>query len=381
VFVNQVGLINYYFSNGNSSKADIATIAMKTATDTINTNTSDINTSTSAINTKLTGMTYTSNRLQTQALLVDAGGDVATISTPVVLSGSTTIRALDSQSYVNAYDVYNNVYNNLTMVTDQQQSTFYRALDVYARNPSTQVINYGQTEENGKSGLNMYQIYPKKIHYTLSGRTDSSASSVIMGGTGSSKYIYDVAFGKASPQSFSAVITGGFVPRTINYHYVDTSGNLQTNGTALITALNTPVTLSPASMISINKHWMVGNVGTSDQLVIRFGTTNTSANTICHSDVDDYNNGVITVPNGYIGYLTNIGQFSPAVCFFGVVKWDENSYRSITYPFYNSSQQSFSSGYNGSLGGIYTAGESIAFSRITAMGASIAVGMFVLEPI
>jgi D-ribose pyranose/furanose isomerase RbsD len=369
VYVKNKGLLNYYFTTDNATNADIATIAM--------------NTTTSSINTKLTGMTYTSNRLQTQATLVDAGGDVATISAPTVLTGTTTIRGLDSQSYVNAYNILTNVYDNLTatLSSPATPSGSYNALDTYVRNPKTQVVNYGQTTVDGLSGLNIYQIYPKKIHYTLSGRTESGAANVIMGGTGSSKLIYDVAFGKASPQAFSAVLTGGSINRIINYHYVNTEGVLKTDGTALLTALNTPVTLSPATMISINKHWMVGTVGASDQVVIRFGTTNTAANTICHSDVDDYNNGVITVPNGYIGYLTNIGQYSPTGCFFSVVKWDVDSWRSVTYPFYNASQQSFTSGHNGSLGGIYTAGESIAFSRVTAMGASIAVGMFVLEPI
>jgi hypothetical protein len=76
-----------------------------------------------------------------------------------------------------------------------------------------------------------------------------------------------------------------------------------------------------------------------------------------------------------------MGFFTPTACFMSVVKWDVDSYRSVTYPFYNPSNSNISSGSNGSLGGIYTAGESIAFCRGTAMGASIAVGMFVLEPI
>jgi hypothetical protein len=215
----------------------------------------------------------------------------------------------------------------------------------------------------------------------MGGRTESSSSSVIMGGAGSQRFIYDVAFGKASPQTFSAVLTGGTVPKLIRYEYVDASGNLRLDGSANITATNTVVTLQPTSMISINKHWMAGSVGISDQLVIRMGTLNNTAYTICHSDVDDYNNGVVTVPNGYIGYLTNISVYSPAAAFMAVVKWDENSYRSVTYPFYNASQQNFSSGFNGSLGGIYTAGESIGFSRITTVGASICNGMFTLEPI
>jgi hypothetical protein len=289
----------------------------------------------------------------------------------------SSVRALETY----AYNVCLNNSSNLNLPVTSTTTDTTQSMDVVVNNSSTKVVNYGQTDVSGRTGLNIYQIYPKKIHYTLSGRTDSAASSVIMGGTGSSKYIYEVAFGKASPQSFSAVLTGGTVPKLIRYEYVDTSGNLRLDGSANITALNTVVTLQPTSMISINKHWMAGSVGASDQVVIRFGTTNTSAHTICHSDVDDYNNGVITVPNGYIGYLTNIGIFTPSAAFLAVVKWDENSYRSVSYPFYSPANATFSSGYNGSFGGIYTAGESIAFSRISAIGASIAVGMFVLEPI
>jgi len=321
---------------------------------------------------------------QNNIKITDAEGDIATVSTPTTTTTPSTIRGLDTQSYLNAYNFLTDLYGNLTstLSSPATPSGSYNALDVYARNPSTQVVNYGQTSVNGLSGLNMYQIYPKKIHYTLSGRTESGASNVIMGGAGSSKLIYDVAFGKASPQTFSAVITAGTgFPKTIRYEYVNSDGVLKTDGSISISAVNTVVNLTPSSIISVNKHWIAGTVGSTDQVVIRFGTTNTVANTICHSDVDDYNNGVITVPNGYIGYLTNIGPFSPTACFFGVIKWDENSYRSVSYPFYNQSNTDISSGYNGSLGGIYTAGESIAFSRITAMGASIAVGMFVLEPI
>jgi hypothetical protein len=253
-------------------------------------------------------------------------------------------------------------------------------LDVYARNPSTQVVNYGQTTVDGKSGLNIYQIYPKKIHYTLSGRTDSSVANVIMGGTGSSKYIYDFTFGKASPQSFSAIMSSGTVPKNIRFEYVDGSGNLRLDGSANITALNTVVTLG-TNIISINKQWINGSVGTADQLLIRVGTANTTVNTIASSDIDDVYNGVITVPNGYIGYLTNMSVFSPTGCWFNIMKWDENSIRSNTYGFLNSANQHFASGYNGSLGGIYTAGESIAIQRVTAAGACLAIGMFVLEPI
>ena len=374
IYVKNKGLLNYYFTTDNETNADIATIAMKTATDTINT-------STSAINTKLTGMTYQTNRLQTVSTLVDAGGDVATISTPLVLSGTTTIRGLDSQSYVNAYDVYNNVYNNLTMVTDQQQSTLYKALDVYARNPNTQVVNYGQTEENGKSGLNIYQIYPKKIHYFLYGQNATNTASMILGGTGCGVVITSYAFGKVNARQYTVVAAvGSAVPRTLKYHYVDSDGVLQTNGSVLMSATNTVYSLG-TNIISINKHWQEGSLGTNDAYLIRIGSFNTPLNTVGSADVDDYYNGILTVPNGYIGYLTNFNALSPTATFFSVVKWDENGNRYITWSANNVSTSSQQSGHNGSLGGIFTAGESIAIVRNAALASSVGGGMFILEPI
>ena len=115
-------------------------------------------------------------------------------------------------------------------------------------------------------------------------------------------------------------------------------------------------------------------------MVIRIGTANNSANTIASADVDDYYNGVITVPNGYIGYLTNFSLFTPSPAFVFVLKWDALGNRSVVFNHYNSANAPIPSGANGSIGGIFTAGESIAFGK-SAVGASVMCGNFVLEPI
>jgi hypothetical protein len=250
---------------------------------------------------------------------------------------------------------------------------------LYTTDGTTRTALTSTTNDYSKIGLNIYQIYPKKIHYTLSGRSESGSQSVIMGGTGSQKFIYDFTFGKATPQTFSAIQSGGSVPRTIKYHYVDYNGDLQTNGTATFTVLNTLVTLLP-DMISINKFWIDGVVGLSEQVLIRVGTGNTAGNTIASADNNDYYNGVITVPNGYIGYLTQFSMYSPSPIWFQVQKWDETSIRSVVYSHLNSANAPVSSGYNGSIGMILTAGESVCFSK-DASGASTICGNIVLEPI
>jgi hypothetical protein len=349
--------------------------------DTLN-NTVGLSTSgnTVKIDTANNTVQFSQTSNQNNIKITDAGGDIATVSTPVVLSGSTTIRGLDSQSYINAYDVYNNVYNNLTMVTDQQQSTLYKALDVYARNPSTQVVNYGQTTVNGLSGLNIYQIYPKKIHYTLCGRSESTSAAVIMGGTGSQRFIYDNTFGKATPQTFSAILAAGSgSPRTLRYHYVNSLGDLKTDGSISVNN-STNTNLTPSNIISINKFWIDGAVGLNEQVLIRVGTVNNAAFTIYSADFDDYYNGVITVPNGYIGYLTQFSPLTPTAMYLYVYKWDENSNRTMVYNHFNGGNVPVCSGSNGSIGGIFTAGESIAFGK-SGGGASIYCGNFVLEPI
>jgi hypothetical protein len=333
-----------------------------------------------SIDSKLTSV---SNRLQTQSTLVDAEGDVATISTPTTTTTPSTIRGLDTQSYLNAYNFLTDLYGNLTstLSSPATPSSSYNALDVYARNPNTQVVNYGQTTVNGVSGLNIYQVYPKKIHYTLAGRSESTSAAVIMGGTGSQAFIYGFTFGKATPQPFSAIMAiGSAVPRTIKYHYINSLGDLKTDGSITINNTNTVVNLTPSNIISVNKHWIDGVVGTTEQVLIRVGTVNAAGSTIASADFDDYYNGVITVPNGYIGYLTQFSPFTPTAMYIYVYKWDETSIRTMVYNHYNGGNVPVCSGSNGSIGGIFTAGESIAFGK-SGGGASVVCGNFVLEPI
>jgi hypothetical protein len=264
------------------------------------------------------------------------------------------------------------VYNVITDGTNKVNITS-NALNNYITNGST-------TNEYSKTGLNIYQIYPKKIHYTLSGRSESAAEAVIMGGSGSSAFNFAFTFGKANPQTFSAILSGGGVPRTIRYHYIDSLGDLKTDGSITINALNTVVNLTPTNMISVNKFWINGTVQASEQVLIRVGTSNTPANTIASADYNDYYNGVITVPNGYIGYLSQFSLYTPSGMFVYVNKWDENSIRSLVYTHFNGANAAVSSGFNGSIGMILTAGESIAFAK-GAGGAGIICGNFVLEPI
>jgi hypothetical protein len=363
VYVKNKGLLNYYFTTDNTTNADIATIAMKAATDTINTNVATINTSTSSINTKLTGMTYTSNRLQTQATLVDAGGDVATISTPVVLSGSTTIRALDSQSYVNAYDVYNNVYNNLTMVTDQQQSTLYKALDVYARNPSTTVDKTLFGAASGTySGINMYPIQPKVKQLVMSGST--ATANGILGGHNSTQTISNVNWGITQPKTFYITMNAGSAQRTFYYDYVDTNGNERTMGYTIPTPITNWYALPlqtgfTEQMVGINNVRVTASLTTADAYFI--SNTQSIANTVCSGTYGRNFNAVITIPNNAIGYVSNVFMYNAVASNFNLFKYDNQSGARKNIYYYNTAfaTNHMASGYEGALGGILQPGEAV----------------------
>jgi hypothetical protein len=91
-------------------------------------------------------------------------------------------------------------------------------------------------------------------------------------------------------------------------------------------------------------------------------------------------NGVITVPNGYVGYLTNMNVLNNTGTYIIVFKWDVNGVRSTQYQYFNSANANLTSGYNGNLG-YFTAGESITAGHTGTSSGAIMYGTFVLEKI
>jgi hypothetical protein len=365
VFVNQVGLINYYFSNGNESKADIATIDMKTATDTINTNVATINTTASAINTKLTGMTYATNRLQTVSTITDAGGDVATISTPYQVTGTSSIRGLDTQAIGVAYDPYNNAYDNLSMTNslNPAPSNLYKALDVYARNPATVVDKTLFGAASGSySGINMYPIQPKVKQLVMSGTT--STANGLLGGVGSTQTISNVNWGITQPKTFYISMAAGGAQRTFYYDYVDTNGNERTMGYTIPTPITNWYALPlqtgyTEQMVGINSVRVSGSLTTADTYYI--SNTQSTANTVCSGTYGKTYNAVITIPNNAIGVVTNFAIYNGVASNFNLWKYDNQSGARKNIYYYNTpfATNHIASGYEGSLGGILQPGEAV----------------------
>ena len=369
IYIKQKGLLNYYFSNGYKTKAEIATIAMNTTTSTISTNVS-------SINTKLTGMTYTSNRLQTGSSIVDStGATTATISTPTTIGPASTIRSLDTRALVGARDVTNDLYDNLTMANSVNGANeLYKALDVYERNP---VLNNKTTNDYSVSGLNVYPIFTKKIYYPVAGKSTSASANRIFGGPSCTAAFDAFSFGKANPKTWQGVLDGS-TPKTIIYDYVNALGNLVPDATATLTT--TASQIGPTNgIISINRFRFLVSFGTSDVLYLIPGSS-TKSNSMAGGSFSETLNGVITVPNGYVGYLTSINVYNNTAAYICVFKWDINGIRSTPYTYFNNTNANITSGFNGNLG-FFTAGESFALGHANAAGGANSYGTFVLEAI
>ena len=247
------------------------------------------------------------------------------------------------------------------------------------------VQQFNTTNEYGKTGLNIYQIYPKKLQYFLYGINSNGVSNMLLGGVGCTASVSRFTFGKSNPQAFSAIMTSGVVPKTVRFHYTDANGNLQTNGSITINELNINTVLASMSVnpiMSVNRVWIV-NPAATDVLHVRVGNTffAIAANTICTSKIDEQYNGIITVPNGYIGYLSAVNTYSPSASWMGTLKWEEDGSRTVSWLAYNTGNQVHTGGYGGSIGGIYYPGETIGMARFISMAGGAMGGMFVLEPI
>jgi len=271
-------------------------VAIDTANNTVglsataNTIKIDTSNNTVKLDTSNNTVQFSQTSNQNNIKITDAGGDIATISTPWQLSGTSSIRGVDTQACLNSYNVYNNTYDNLTMTpSDSGPSNFYKALDVYARNPST-------TNDYSKVGLNVYNITPKRINYVLSGQNVNNLTNMLFGGVGCQTNFPLVNFGKAFSRNWYASKSAGIVRDIIlTYDYVNSAGDIVPNQTYTLTTTNSII----FNGISVNK-WSINTaLGTGEIVYISYNSN--ILNSIAGGTFPDYYNGVITVPNGYIG--------------------------------------------------------------------------------
>ena len=327
VYVKNKGLINYYFTNDRGTEVEFS---------------------------------QTSN--QNNIKITDAEGDIATISTPFQLTGTSSIRGLDTQSYVNAYDVYNNEYKNLTCVPSQTNpSNLYRALDTYIRNDITTFNNSIFGASGTTTGINMYSIPVKQKQLVMSG-TSATANGILAGG-GSTQTIASADWGITKPKIFSIFMTAASVIKTFYYDYIDIFGNERT-GTFTPPTVNAWHQLPfqtgfTDNMVGINNVRVSASLLANDVYYIAYNASITNA--VATGTFSRSFCGIITIPNNAIGHVSNVTIFNGVASNFNLHKCDAITGARKNIYYYNTpfASNHAPAGFEGALGGILEPGSAI----------------------
>ncbi len=285
-------------------------------------------------------------------VLYDASGNTVTTSAP-----ATSVRSLDTAASLYAKDAT----NSRALITTTLDSAS-QALDVHVANGST-------TNLNNISGLNIYQIYPKKKSFIWNGRTtDNLNNDTILAGingnvaAGQNLGYNSFSFGK-TPQVFYA--QGNTNSLNLLYSYVDSSCNLVPNvSLPLTTASNTYSLAGGAAIFCVLKFEIIESNNSANCSIYYSSTTNVTTRVGFWSS-NNYWNGLIMVPNGWVGRITNLYLYSVVSQQFLIYKYNNRNYFKQIMATYNGITNSIVPVGGDSIGGIIEAGELVLISRTT----------------
>jgi hypothetical protein len=239
--------------------------------------------------------------------------------------------------------------------------------------------------------LNCYNIKEATKEYTFGGIDNNATAFRLIGGNATSSGLaldlYN--YGLANPRVYYASLSTGTPNCNLFIDYIDgTTGNLVESAVAfpvVATGNTTNWTLLPSMIggpIKFRTSASIGDtVNTANTLYIS-PVTNTNRS-ICSSNLANYGVGVFTIPNGYIGYITAITAGYATAGSVIMVKWDVNGIRQVVYKVNVETSLNIvvSAGYEGMLGGIFTAGESIAFTNNLGTAGKLVQASITLRPI
>jgi hypothetical protein len=329
-------------------------------------NTIKIDTSNNTIKIASTDNTiqFSQTSNQNNIKITDAAGDIATVSTPYLPSGTSSIRGLDTQACVNALDIYNNTYDNVTLTPAASgPNAGYKALDTYVRNPTTTVDKTLFGASSGTyTGINMYPVQPKVKQLVISGTT--TAVNGIVGGQGSTQTISNVNWGITQSKTFYISMLAGGAQRTFYYDYVDTNGNEHTMNYTIPTPITNwyalPLKTGETSlMVGINSVRVTASLTVNDFYYI--SNTQSTATAVCSGQYGRTYNAIITIPNNAIGYVSNLMMSNATANFFNLWKYDNQTGARKNIFYYPTvfAINHASAGCDGSLGGYLQPGEAV----------------------
>lgn len=396
IYVKNKGLINYYFTNNNKSKAEIASQKLSSlafTTGSLDVNLKNVAVTSVPVEIKTTGNTIkidsSNNTIKIgqgttdNNIKITDGTDVATVTLAL---NETAIKGLDTNAYLLVKNLTAGINTYLTSSIPTNTEFFQsQALDVNVTNHTTTNDKFSFTNNNGK-GLNMYQIMPKIKNITMYGYNNTANANLFLAGTFNTMTLtsFTSFWGKANTKTFY-LYTSGTAARTIKYYYIDANGDEKTD---TATGVANGYVLLKSNIVGVNSFEYTGGnavFDNNDSSHIVIGNTSTYTTAVCskYNWRQDLQNCIYTVPNGCIALVNTIdGAVNIANDIFNLNVWDVNGNRSVVWSGYfyaatTSNARTAGGGEYGCFGRIFTAGETITFTNQV----STATGRFVVANI
>jgi predicted nucleic acid-binding Zn-ribbon protein len=376
--------------NTNIGTTNTTLTSTNTKLDTVNTNIGTTNTTLTSTNTKLdtvntnigtTNTTLTSTNTKLDTVNTNIGTTNTTLSTingkvPSGLSVSSNRLLTNSQGF--AFNTSTSAIDNLTSV-QPSYTTDVKALHTLNYNHAYNLGLGGYLPivseyVNNKSALLTANIKETKQYIWGGYDTNATAFRVIAGNATSSGLALDgvtgYSFGLANPKAYYATTSAGTPTTNLYIDYVDSSGDLVEDAGPYSVVAGSFTTLP--TMISVLKFrttTTIGSIANAAHSLRISPDSNTNRSTSYADITAGIQTSIFTIPNGYEAFITNIKAEYGAVGNLSLMKWAADGVRSCIYrtsvPATNG--LNISSGYEGDIGGVFVAGESLAFTSFDAI--------------
>lgn len=233
-------------------------------------------------------------------------------------AGGILVNAMETYSYLVGLNQSGiNLQNTITTAGTTN------SLDVQIQNDST-------TNFEGVVGLNVYQIYPKKIVYPLNGHSSGAVSGQFIG-SGALAYAWtDVLIGLNYVRQFN-IYHNGVGTKKIDVEYIDSLGNLATASNLNITTSTTDVVV--ANALNINRlSW--SPISTNPNNTATSVISKDNVLNVYRNSLNSFNCGssIIMCPNGYVGVISDLYCYtSGGDDFIMIIRDKYNSIKTVRY--------------------------------------------------
>jgi len=275
----------------------------------------NLNSVTNTVQAGIVGKTFLDCMSDIKAINSLGGGNNTLITCSLVESQKTgnTVNqytaALDTNSFISAYNPTSGNIKILSMtesgntraldVNDASGNTLLTTANTTLSAISSKMVTQSNSVSGGATvGLNVYNIYTNKLIYRMAGSASATVSSQFLGPEALAFDGTTFNIGLNYPSSFNIYLTSAGT-RSVDIDYIDANGN---RAQTTISINNTDqVKLTNAVNIN-NMNWTPtsGNADTRLRAIARTAVYRNQLSTFLSGA------GVITVPNGYVGIVSNL---------------------------------------------------------------------------